>query len=764
LFVSASAPAGASSIDEELGRSEVRIYSAPYELPIGRTVAETGLPRRLERLGYQRVRGRRPSVEGEYFWGFERFWIYRHAHRLDGRQLPARLVGVRLARPDGRILGPADPQATGDAGDGEAGESDASWAQPGGVSMPYLEPEVLAESFSGDRAARRPVPLARLPEHVWRPLLAIEDARFFDHPGIDYRGIARALLANAKAGKVRQGGSTLTQQLIKMRDLSPKRSVGRKASEALRALALEAEYDKREILECYLNHVYYGQVEGLAIHGIGAAAQAFFAKPAERLTLAEAATLAGIIQSPNRLSPARHPERARERRDVVLGRLLELGWLDRAAIEAARGQRLGLNLRLPDRRPAAQFLGWVASVVEEETPRRAAKGRGAVVETGLDPYLQELAEEAVISQLDRLRRGSSRLRGSSLSAALVTLDGASGRVLAYVGGDPRAAEGLSGGGFDRARNARRQPGSTLKPLVLLEAFDRCAGAPRDRRGGGALTPASRVADEPLRLDLPSGRWSPTNADDRFHGVVDVRTALADSYNVPFVRIARWCGFEATAQRLRRAGLVLPKEVPPSFVLGAVEVSPLELAGAYTVFATPGVAATPRPVERILTPGGRGLERLRARTRSVVRPASAYLVRDLMRQAVASGTAQAAQMPGIEVAGKTGTSSERRDAWFAGQAGSLVTVVWVGLDDGSPLGLAGATAAAPLWKAFMERAVPARSGGGPQRPDDIVEARIDPRTGLRVRGWSQGREELFRRGALPPRDRLLRRDEPLAVVR
>ncbi len=738
--------AEAGRLDDELGRSEVRVYAESYPLPVGRTVVEAALPERLQRLGYRRVRGHRPRREGEYFWGHELFWIYRHAHRYGGRKLPAELVGVRLSRGDSRILGPADPTRA------AASQAGAERERPR-REMPRLEPELLAESLAADRAPRRPIRIDDLPDHLWQPLLAIEDGRFFDHPGVDYRGVARALLANVRAGKVRQGGSTITQQLVKMRDLTPKRSLGRKASEALRALALEAEYDKREILESYLNHVYYGQIDGVAIHGLGAAAWAFFSRPAAKLDLAQAALLAGVIQSPNRLSPLRHPQRALARRNQVLDRMAELEWASEKAVTWARGRDLELKIHRPPRRTARHFLSWVAATVEQLARRRSAKKRGVVVETHLDPYLQELAEEAVMRRLDRLRRGSKRLRSAPLSAALVVLDGETGAVRAYVGGDPRWARS----GFDRARSARRQPGSTVKPLVLLEAFDRC------RQGGSPLTPASRVVDAALRLELPAGPWQPSNFDRRFRGVVDLRTALADSLNIPFVRVARWCGFEATAGRLRRAGLDLPRDPPPSFVLGALELSPLELARAYTVFHTPGAVVTPLPVARLLTPGGRGLKRLRPRRKRVVRPATAYLVRDLMRQAVDSGTARAAKIEGWDVAGKTGSSSRLRDAWFAGQAGSLVAVAWVGLDNGEPLGLTGSAAAAPLWKAFMERAVPTRQGRRLARPEAVVERRVDPATGLLVRAWSKGRMELFRRGALPPRDRLFRHDRPVEVV-
>lgn len=733
-----SAPAAAaSSLDEELGRSEVRVYSRAYRVPRGRTVVEAALPQRLERLGYRRVRGRRPASPGEYFWGHEVFWIYRREHRLGGRRVPAELVGLTLARPDGRILGPrAAPGAEAPSG------------------LPRLEPETLAESLTGDRAPRRPVRLDDLPEHVWRALLAIEDARFLDHPGVDYRSVARALWANLRAGRVTQGGSTITQQLVKMRQLTPRRTLGRKLSEAVRALALETTHDKREILESYLNHVYYGHVDGVAVHGIGAAARAFFGRPARDLDLAQAALLAGIIQSPNRLSPVRHPGAARKRRDRVLTRLEELGWAGAEEARRARGRPLGISLDPPHPRRASHFLAWVAQGAEEEAPRWVGRGRGVVVQTSLDPYLQEVAEGVVADGLAELRRSHPRLRRAPLSAALVALDGATGEVLAYVGGDP----GEPGGGFDRARSAHRQPGSTVKPLVLLEAFARCGG----RR---PLSPATRVADEPLRLDLPTGPWEPTNADGAFAGVMDLRTALVESRNVPFVRVARWCGFEDTARRMRRAGLTLPEAPPPSFVLGAVEVSPLELARAYTAFADAGRSAEPRPLVRLERPGGRRLARQGPRTRKVTDPASAYLVRDLMRGAVETGTARPARLPGLAVAAKTGTSSESRDAWLAGEAEGLVTVVWVGLDDGSPLGLSGARAAAPLWRRFMAAAALTRPRLPTGAPRGVVRRYVDPATGLLVRSFNpRARRELFRRGALPPRDRFFRIDRPLPVVR
>lgn len=728
------APARAEALDDDLGRNDVRVFSAPFHLSAGVTVEQLDLANRLERLGYRRVR-QRPGEPGEYFWGKQVFWIYRRAHRSGGKQRPARLFGLRQRENDGVILDVLDEEEV----PRPAGKAKGLW----------LEPELLSESLRGDRAVREPVALADLPESAWRAVLAAEDARFFDHMGLDGKALARAALANAKAGEVTQGGSTITQQLVKNRDLTPKQTLGRKASEAVRALALETEYTKEEILEAYLNQVYLGHVEGLAIHGIGAAAKVYFSKPASGLSLAESALLAGMIQGPNRLSPTRHPQRAGERRNWVLTRMSELGWAGARAVAEAQSAPLGLDLAEPRRAPASWFLGWVADQVESLYPKRAEADRGFVVETTLDPLLQQQAERAVEQHLRDLRKSRPALGGQGLSAVLVSLDGSTGEVLAYVGGDPAARSDH----LDRARNARRQPGSTVKPLLLLEAFENCG----QRR---PLNPATRVSDEPLRIELPSGPWEPRNHDGRFRGAVDLREALRTSLNVPFVRVSRWCDADAVAARMRRAGLDLPDALPPSFALGAVETTPLELAGAYTVFATPGKAARPLGIRRVEKPAGGRMDRFRPDRRTVVRASTAYLIRDLLRDAVENGTGRRAAIEGVTVAGKTGST---RDAWFVGEAGGIVTVAWVGLDRGD-LDLGGGRTAAPLWSSYMKHATATRAPRPIERPADVVVRRVDPETGLLLgKGSGKGREELFRRQALPRKDRWLLRDRPEPVV-
>ncbi len=568
-------------------------------------------------------------------------------------------------------------------------------------------------------------------------MLAIEDARFFDHSGIDGRAVARALLANVRSGRVVQGGSTITQQLIKLRDLSSKRSLGRKASEAVRALALEAEHSKEEILEAYLNLVYYGHVEGLAMYGIEAAARAYYSVDARSLSLAQGAALAALVQGPNRLSPLRHADALESRYRRVLDRLEELSWAPAEAISEARGR--GLPRARPSRpRPegARAFRSWLRDSLGDggSAPR-------GVVETTLDAYLQELAESSVRSGLERLRLAHPKLRSAALQASLVALDATTGEVVAYVGGDPGAEDE-----FDRARRARRQPGSTVKPFVVLEALGSCG---RER----ALFPSRRVVDRPLTVSLESGDWEPRNADQRFRDVVTVREALTDSLNVPIVRISRHCGFDATAKRFRRVGLDLPESAPPAFVLGAVETSALELASAYGLLVNGGRVHRPRGVRKLrrrtagLLLGGGG-------TRRAASPVATYLVYDLLRRPELGPT----------VFGKTGTSSDRRDAWYAGGDGRLVAAVWVGLDDNSPLGLGGAAAAEPIWREFILRASPSLALHVPDRPSRIVEAWIHPSSGLRQkRRRSDSEPYLFNRRHLPPTRHWWRRRSPLEPI-
>lgn len=716
--------APASAGIDELGRNDIRVYSAPVEVRVGQSVIDLSLAARLEDIGYRRVH-RRPKEPGEFFWGHEVFWV--HSRRTEAGRGP---VGLDLRRADGVI----------------AGVRGASLG--GGDVVLTLEPALLAEHLEGRRAQRIPVRFDDLPERVWRPLLAAEDARFFDHPGIDSRAVARALLANVRAGRVAQGGSTITQQLIKMRDLQPKRSLGRKVSEAVRALALEAEYDKRDILEEYLNHVYLGHVDGVALYGYGAAARAFFDSRVVDLDWGQATLLAAIVQSPNRYSPVRNLRVVGERYRWVLERLRELGWATEGDLDRARRRLPAVSGPQPQTTISRSFLAWLVADVERVAPGRAENERGVVIETTLNAWLQRSAERVVDRHLRRIRRAAGG--GVEVQAALVALRASTGEVVAYVGG------GSDGGSLDRGRLAQRQPGSTLKPLVLAEAFADCG----DRE---PLYPAARVANDAWSMELPTGRWQPRNPDASASGVVTLREATVRSLNLPFVRLAAWCGWRPMARRLERAGVELPEDPPPAFVLGAVEVTPLDLGAAYTAILGDGRRSTPMAWTDLRRPSGRLLAEQRRESRRVMPRDAAFLVRDVLRQVAAEGTARRARVSGLPVMAKTGTSSGERDAWVVGGYGDLVVAVWCGRDDGRRLGLAGGEAAAPLFRDFLERAATGRVIGDPAPPG--VELRsYDPRSGLLVRRDRRGAvEDYFVRGNMPPKRRWWRPGRQVEVL-
>lgn len=719
-----ASPARATDLEHVLGRRQLEIRSAPHVPVVGRSVRGQGLAERLERLGYERVSGS-PQEPGTWQVDGEMWWIHRRAHRVEGRWFDAETFGVRVE--GGVVRGLVDE-------DGQAVDPSAGL---------WLEPEVLATSWDGGRAPRLDVALEELPEAAWRPLLALEDHRFFEHSGVSGRAIARAALANVRKGGVAEGGSTLTQQLVKNRDLEARRALDRKASEAVRALELEATNTKEEILEAYLNTVYYGHVRGVGVYGIGQASEVWFGKPATDLDLHEGALLAAMLQGPNAMHPIKHPDRARARRDKALDRMAELGWAPPQVVDRAKARPLGIDVHPPRRESTRQVLDRVRQVVDEDAANRLDKDLGFEIDTTLDPWLQERATEHTRAWLDTLRRRNRRLRGQPLHAVVVVMEADTGDVLAYVGGDP----GESGDAFDRARRARRQPGSTLKPFILLEAYDDCGS---DR----PIRPSTRISDAPIQV----GDWSPNNADGKHHGSPTAHDSLVWSYNRAFVRLAEHCDRKASFRRMRLAGLPVPDDAPAPALLGAVEVSPLELLRAHSAFATDGVTARPRVVTRVGRSNGTrtgGEERQRRR---IAQAGPTWLVSDALEDVVARGTGRRAGLRGATARGKTGTSDGGRDAWFVGHADGLVAVVWVGLDEGR-LGLSGGGAAAPLWGRVMQDAVGVRSTPAGARPGGVVVCKVDPKTGLApgLMGDAGTVERWCLRRARPPRDQPWNRD-------
>ncbi|MFT5682411.1 MAG: penicillin-binding protein 1B [Myxococcota bacterium] len=561
-------------------------------------------------------------------------------------------------------------------------DGEISAVSPG--AMVRLKAVELAELRGSSGESRRPIALSDLPEHVYRTVLAMEDGRFFEHEGVDPVGITRAVLANMGAGRTTQGGSTLTQQLVKNLFLTSERTYQRKAREALLSVALENLHTKEKILELYLNEVYLGQVGGAGVAGLSSAARAYFGKTAERLEIGEAAVLAGIISAPNRYSPIRHPERAIERRDLVLDRMVALGWLTAEVATSEKEAPLSLAPSVMSWRSPWLVEAAIEQVEDVAESEGIVAGQGWAVHTTLQPGLQRIAEAAVTESAARIDADYPEASGAQI--ALVAVRASDGAVLAMVGG-----RDYIDSPFNRVTSANRQLGSTIKPLTYLAAVE----SDHNR------TPGSIIEDAPLERQSGGKTWSPKNYDGRYKGEISLRYALAQSRNIPAILLAEAVGMP----KLKRWWIDLGLDgatALPSAALGSFEATPLQLAGSYTVFPGAGTVSTPRFVSRAADSDGNTMQSNKPQLRQVASPEEAWLVRSMMESVIEEGTGRAVRRFGVEgtVAGKTGTTDDAHDAWFVGFVGDIVVAVWVGYDRGQDLGLTGGKGALPTWSRFV----------------------------------------------------------------
>lgn len=539
-------------------------------------------------------------------------------------------------------------------------------------SISYLDRNGGQIAVRGSQEAP-PADLKSLPPYVPAAFIAIEDQQFYRHFGFNPVRMAGALLANQRAGRITGGGSTITQQLAKNLFLSPEQTVRRKAQELILAVWLEWKFSKDEILALYLNRVYFGA----GAYGIEAASQRYFSKPASELTLGQAALLAGLLKGPSRYSPLSDSERAAKRATVVLNEMVEARVISPEQRAEALAQPVRVSKTLANQH-ANYFVDWVDKEV------RALAGdteEDLIVETTLDLPIQAAAERAVQAGLKGWRKSGVR------QAALVALDG-EGRVRALIGGAD-----YSDSQFNRATDAKRQAGSAFKPFVYLTALEY------------GRTPDTVVVDEPFEI----GNWSPKNYTGGFSGAMRLETAVQNSINTVAARLAQEVGTDNVARTARRLGVESPISTQPSMALGAVDVSPLEMAQSYVPFSNGGWSARAYGVERIRTRGGRVLyERRRdpeARAGVIGNPPLRDMNR-MLRRVVAGGTGTRAAVAGYDLAGKTGTTSDYRDAWFVGYTGGFTAAVWVGKDDNKPMGrVTGGTAPAKIWHDFMAAALP-----------------------------------------------------------
>jgi penicillin-binding protein 1B len=695
------------------------VYASGQWLAQGVNLRAVDFARSLERLRYVEMRSR-PTAPGQFQRRADGWEIVLRATPEAGRREPQR---IRLETRDDRIARVVADGRT----------------IPGAV----LDPEVLTSIDDRPGEEYRPVQLGEVPITLLSAVLAAEDHRFFEHGGLDMRGVIRAAWANWQAGRVTQGGSTITQQLVKNRLLSSRRSYLRKVREAWLAALVEWRYPKERILESYLNDIYLGQRGPLGVRGVGAAARAYFNKEVHQVTLAEAALLAGMARAPNTYSPFTNPERARERRDVILARMLELGKIVESEYTAARREPLRVREAGTAGQAAPYFSDRVRQEIEDALGGNVG-GRGARVLTMLDLSLQRFAESAVSRGLERLEARLPRLKrkgGPRLQAAVVVLDPATGGIRALVGGRDYLASQ-----FNRAAVARRQPGSAFKPFVYAAAL-------AERNGQPAFTAASFVDDTPITLTSGNQSWSPRNYDDRYEGRVTVRRALELSLNAATVRVALEIGLPEVIQAAQRLGLTADLAPVPAVALGAFEVTPLELARAYLPFVNGGMRTGPSTTLRAINDAdGSAVPLHREAPVAAMTAAEAYLMTSLLAGVVTSGTAASARGLGVtgEVAGKTGTTNDARDAWFVGYSPDLLALVWVGFDDNAPIGLSGAQAALPIWAEFMKQVGAAYGTASTFAvPPGITAARIDPTTGkLASRYCPTTAPEIFLTGTEP----------------
>jgi len=612
------------------------------------------------------------------------------------------------------------------------------------VQSVALPPELLASAGASMGENIRPVRLADVPPVLRTAVLAIEDERFYEHGGLDPRGVLRAVWANVRKGRVVEGGSTITQQLVKSRLLTPERTFSRKLNEAFLSTALEWRYSKDQILEAYLNEIYLGQAGGAAVRGVGAASRAYFGKEVHQLTLPEAALLAGMIRGPNSYSPNTNPDRARDRRDVVLTRLRDLGKISEADYRRARREPVKARTAPGSGLTAPYFLDYVRAELERSTEVDLADQHGVRVYTTLDPVLQKFAEAAVVKGIDRLETARPRLRRQNseerLQAALIVLDPATGQVRAMVGGrDYRVSQ------FNRAVLARRQPGSAFKPFVFLAALT-------PREDGPRFTAASMIEDAPITVMVDGKPWSPKNYDDRYQGPVTVRRALEGSLNTATVRLAQAVGLGTVVQTARSLGVEGDLKPVPALALGVFETTPLDLARAYVPLANGGLAPSGGAVETVSDDGGRAIWSASRETRPVIGAPEAFLMTSLLEGVVNSGTGASARALGVSgaVAGKTGTTNDGRDAWFVGYSSNVLALVWVGFDDGTPAGLSGAEGALPIWSEFMRQALDVYPASAFPEPPGITYVKIDATNGRKATAYCPVVvTEVFLNGTEPP---------------
>jgi len=603
------------------------------------------------------------------------------------------------------------------------------------VTLVRLDPLLIGSIYPAHNEDRILVRLDEVPASLINGLIAVEDRKFYTHHGIDPRGMARALWSMLR-GRGVQGGSTLTQQLVKNFFLSPQRTLRRKFTEVIMALLLELHYSKHEILEAYINEVYLGQDGDRAIHGFGLASPFYFGKPLSELDLPQSALLVGLVRGPSYYDPRHHPRRALARRNLVLQELQQQGYISQTQFTAAAATPLGIIATPPSgASPYPAFLDLVHRQLRRDYREDDLRSEGLQIITTLDPEIQNAAEHALTTRLTQFEK-DGHLPPHALEGAVVVTNSQTGEIQALVGDRDPSFEG-----FNRALDALRPIGSLIKPAIYLTALER----------PDSYTLATLLNDNPLTVHDPGSKdWSPNNYDRQFHGQVPLRVALANSYNVATVRLGLALGLPAIMGTVRTLGV--ERELPAynASLLGANSLAPIEVAQMYQTLANGGFHVPLRSIREVLDADGHPLQHYALAVNQVVAPAPIYLLTFALQGVVSQGTAEDLKRylsPELHLAGKTGTTEDLRDSWFAGFSGDHVAVVWVGRDDNEPTGLTGATGAMSVWGETLAQIDPAPLV--PPHPDNVESAWIDPDTGLLADSSCAGAVRIpFIRGSAP----------------
>jgi penicillin-binding protein 1A len=589
--------------------------------------------------------------------------------------------------------------------------------------------ELIDEFFLEDRKV---IKYEEIPKIVIQAFVAAEDARFFQHGGFDMQSMSRAFFKNLEAGKIVQGGSTITQQVAKALYLSPEKSYMRKIKEALLAYKIDRYLTKEEIITLYLNHIYLGH----GTYGVEAAAQGYFGKSAQNLTVPEAAMLAGLPKAPSSYSPYLHPERAYQRQAYVLNRMLEDGYLTQREKDRALSTVIKLRSIKPKDKVAAYFIENIRRYIQEKYGSDVLYKEGLEVYTTLNIQMQKAARDAVEQGLKEIEEREKYEKGQ-VQGALFAMDSKTGAIRAMVGG-----RNFQRSEFNRATQSRRQPGSAFKPLIYTAAFDK------------GMTPATVIVDAPIVYpdpQQPDGVWKPKNFDEKFLGPTTLHNALIHSRNIITIKVLEEIGVDYAASYATNMGISSPLSRNLSMALGTSGVTLQELVRAYGVLANEGKRVQPFFIKKIVDRTGHVFEETQPRAEQVIDPRIAFMSSYVMQDVVESGTGQRVKKLGRPVAGKTGTTDDTRDAWFMGFTPSLVAGVWVGFDQERSMGRqeVGGRAAAPIWLYFAEKALEGTPIEAFPVPEGIVFVKVDPKTGAPAKPSNRGAIfECFLEGTTP----------------